>query len=117
MDQLSPEVQALLQQYGITPEQFQQMADAGMFKEQSAALAPKMALAQERMEQPMPDGKMVSGFYVPSSPMAQLGALAGKIMGGSQFAGLQGEQSGLLEGLRKGRGAAGVLGMQDRDAE
>jgi hypothetical protein len=115
---MSPEeFKAMLARYGITPEQFSEMAQSGVFDESAAALHPQMQRATDYADQPMPQGQMVSGYYVPTSPLANLAGGAGRAIGAYQLGKLQKEQGSLIEQLRRGHEAAGTVAMKERDDE
>ena len=119
---LSPEeLQALAEQYKMKPEDVAAAMDAisgaSTFDESAAALAPQMDRAQGYADAPMNQGRMVSGYYVPPSMLSSLSQVATKGLGQYGLSGLQDKQTGLIDALRSGHKAAGILGYKDRESE
>ena len=78
------------------------------FPESNPALAPQMERAQGMADAPMSGGQMVGRYFVPTSPLASMAQAIGKGVGGFQLSKLQGQQSALLDALRRSRKIGGV---------
>jgi len=111
---MNPELSALLQELGISEEDFASMADAGVFDESADLAKRKTDFFQEQFNKPTQGDRMISGYYVPRSNMGRLADLGHKGLSAYMMSQGMGSEAGLIEGLKKGGAAYGATGARDR---
>lgn len=86
------ELQQLLSE--LDPETLSEIL--GDTEGESTLLNQQMARAQALRGTPMPEAKMVSGYYIRPSALSQISAAGQRFMGGMQAGDVEGQQKDLL---------------------
>jgi len=111
------ELQVLLDQLGISPEDLQSMFEAGVFDERKGLLNDQAGMAAQQARTPMPGMRQVGNVAVAANPLEMLAAGVGQAKGRGDLNRLMDERSTLIDLLRKGNQAGGLVGMQDMYGE
>lgn len=133
---MNPELAALLQELGISEEDFAAMSEAGMldgtglspddrsaiseagvYNQRSDLEKRKTDFWQGQFDKPTQGDRMVGGYYVPRSNMGLLADLGNKGISAYMMSQGMGGEAGLIEGLKKGQTVVGEAGARDRLGE